>query len=243
MIAAMDFPPVAARGLVKGFGALRVLAGLDLDVLPGTCVAIVGPNGAGKTTLLRLLAGIARPTRGSVRLFGEDCGRNGATAPVRARIGMVAHEPMIYRDLTVRENLELFAALYPARDAAAASRVERAIDGFGLGMVAERPARTLSRGYLQRLALGRATLHDPELLLLDEPLTGLDATSRDRAIEQLGQHRTRGTQILVSHDPADLSALATSIFALQRGKLEQIADRRVDETAARQMLRALGAAT
>ena len=240
MIVAPRADPVAARGLVKGFGALRVLAGIDLDVARGSCVAIVGPNGAGKTTLLRVLAGISRPAAGSVRLFGHECGRGGAPAPIRARVGLVAHEPLIYRDLPVRANLEVFASFYAGTRGAAAT-AGRALERFGLASVAERPARALSRGFLQRLALARATLHEPELLLLDEPLTGLDAGARERALEELVAHRSRAAQILVSHDATDIAALATSVQGLRRGRLERLSDGPVAAPDAHRLMRSLGA--
>ncbi len=240
MIVAPGAEPVAARGLVKGFGALRVLAGVDLDVPRGSCVAIVGPNGAGKTTLLRILAGISRPAAGSVRLFGHECSRNGTPAPIRARVGLVAHEPLVYRDLPVRANLEVFASLYPGSEGAA-TRAGRALERFGLEQVAERPARALSRGFLQRLALARATLHEPELLLLDEPLTGLDASARERTLDELVAHRARAAQILVSHDAADIAALATSVHGFRRGRLARLSDRPVAESDARRLMRDLGA--
>ena len=164
-------PPIEARALGKAFGRTWALRNVDLDVARGERVALLGPNGAGKTTLMRLLSTLSRPTRGTLRVCGLDPSRDARN--VRARIGVVGHTPSLYDDLSARENLEFYAKLYGVPDPAAtyAPLLERA--GLG-GAVAERPVRAYSRGMQQKLALIRALLHAPELLLLDEPDTGLD---------------------------------------------------------------------
>jgi heme ABC exporter ATP-binding subunit CcmA len=163
-------PAVAGRGLVKFYGTTAALRACDLGVAPGERVALLGPNGAGKTTLLRLLATLTRPSSGSLALFGLDAVRHAAR--LRGRIGVLAHETYLYRDLTAAENLAFYARLYSLADPAAATAAGLA--RVGLQDLAARRVATLSRGQQQRVALARALLHAPDLLLLDEPDAGLD---------------------------------------------------------------------
>ena len=192
---------IRAGGLTKRFRAKRVLEGLDLDLPPGGFLVVTGPNGSGKTTLLRLLAGLAAPTRGELEVAVD-----------RAGIGFLAHEPLVYRELTPLENLDLYGRLYhvPERRERTGMLLER----FGLWDVRRERVSTFSRGMLQRLALCRTLLHDPELLLLDEPYNALDAEGAallDRELRELSPGRT----VLVStHDPARVDALATGRLAL-----------------------------
>ncbi|HEX8954475.1 MAG TPA: ABC transporter ATP-binding protein, partial [Polyangia bacterium] len=170
----MTFDVVDARGLTKVYGRQRALAGVDLTLRAGEATALLGPNGAGKSTLVGILSTLVSPTAGSVRYGGADAAS--AAQPeddeLRGAIGIIAHESHCYGDLTGHENLVFFARLYGVPDAHAAA--ERLLARVGLRDAARRAARTYSRGMLQRLALARALLHRPRLLLLDEPFTGLD---------------------------------------------------------------------
>jgi heme exporter protein A len=203
-----NFDHVATQGLTKVYGPTRALAGVDVRFDAGTVTAIEGPNGSGKSTLLTLIGMLARPSRGEI-LFGTQ---RASRAPwLRGAIGVLAHAPMVYPDLTAHENLGLFAELDQLPGSAEALR--GLVDRFGLGSWADRPARTYSRGQLQRLALARAVLHRPKLLLLDEPSTGLDVASVTRLVAAVQEERARGAiVVLVTHDP---------------GLCEQLADRRV----------------
>jgi ABC-type multidrug transport system ATPase subunit len=163
-------PVVEAAGVGKAYGRTWALRGVDLVVGADERVVLLGHNGAGKTTLMRLLATLARPSRGSLRLFGADPARHAQA--VRRRLGVITHKPLLYEDLTGRENLEFYARLYGVADAPA--RYGPLLDGVGLARAADKPVRAYSRGMQQRLSLVRALLHEPALLLLDEPDTGLD---------------------------------------------------------------------
>lgn len=204
-----EVPLLAARGLCRRFGAVQVLAGLDLTLAPGEVLLILGANGAGKSTLLRILAGLARPDRGTVQVDGVPA------AGARGRIGFLAHETLLYDDLTVRENLDFSAALHPG---AAAAQVRIALDRAGIAALAPRRVRELSRGQQQRAALARALLHGPSLLLLDEPYTGLDAGSAMALSARLREEATAGRGIvLVGHQPEEGWDAVTRIGVLARG--------------------------
>jgi len=214
--------PIRARSLAKSYGLLPVLRGIDLDVPRGQCLALLGANGAGKSTLLRLLAGVSRASRGDLELFGTRFSNERPSPAILARIGFVGHEPLVYRDLTPRQNLDFFAQLYALGRSAAdrAGRVDAAIEGVRLERHADRDVRTLSRGTLQRLALARATLHEPDLLLLDEPFTGLDALGREGFTRRLAALHEAGTTIgMVSHDLFEVTALATRAIVLRGGRI------------------------
>jgi ABC-type multidrug transport system ATPase subunit len=211
-------PAICARGLAKSFGPLPVLRRIDIEVARGECVAILGANGVGKSTLLRLFSGVSRPGRGELRLLGQECWPGRPRPELLARIGFVGHEPLVYRDLTPRQNLEFFARLYRLAKPDATQRVEMLLARLGLERVSERATRTLSRGTLQRLAIARAILPEPDLLLLDEPLTGLDAAARERVAEWLHEVHGRGTTIaLVTHDLLEATAVATRAIVLDAG--------------------------
>jgi len=223
-----DPPLLSARGLVRAFGALQVLRGVDLDVRGGEMLAIAGPNGAGKTTLLRLLAGLMRPSRGEVHIRGARLTRDDP-APRRA-IGLLSHHTFLYDDLTPSENLQFTARLYGLPDPAAAIRL--ALDEVGLSARADTPVRHLSRGLLQRAAIARALLHQPDILLLDEPFTGLDAPAADRFRALLASQLARGRAlILVSHHLAEAWDLATHVAVLTGGRWG-LEGRRPDDLAA-----------
>jgi heme exporter protein A len=191
---------IRARGLEKRYGAKRVLRDVDLDVARGEVAVVTGPNGSGKTTLLRLVAGLAAPTRGELEVEVE-----------RGRIGLLAHEPLVYRDLTALENLDLFGRLYRVPERR--ERVGMLLERFGLWEARAERAGSFSRGMLQRLALCRTLLHEPDLLLLDEPFNALDeagAVLLDRELRDLrGEH----TFLVATHDPGRLEPLASGRVA------------------------------
>jgi heme exporter protein A len=191
---------IRARDLSKRFGDKRVLDGLDLEVPRGGFVLVTGPNGSGKTTLLRLCAGLAAPTAGEIDV----------DAP-REAIGFLGHEPLLYRELTALENLDLYGRLYrlPERRERCGAMLER----FGLWRARNDRAGTFSRGMLQRLALCRTFLHDPDLLLLDEPFEGLDAEGVDLLHQELAE-RAGCTALVATHDPESLAARSTGQLAL-----------------------------
>ena len=208
--------PIRAEGLERSFGSLRVLAGVDLTVEGGETVALLGPNGAGKTTLLRVLATLLRPGGGRLLLFGEDA--RARSAEVRRRIGFLGHESACYLDLTGAENLEFYAALFALADARA--RIEALLTWAGLAAAARRPVRVYSRGMLQRLALARALLHEPDLLLLDEPWSGLDPDGVAALDDRLLALRAAGHAILLTtHDVARAALVATRTAILDRGRI------------------------
>ncbi|MFL5931194.1 MAG: ATP-binding cassette domain-containing protein [Gaiellaceae bacterium] len=192
---------IRARGLAKRFGAKRVLAPLDLDVAEGDFVVVTGPNGSGKTTLLRMLAGLVAPTAGELEL-GVD----------RSELGLLAHEPLVYRELTALENLELFGRLYRVPERR--ERIGMMLERYGLWDVRQERAASFSRGMAQRLALCRALLHEPRLLLLDEPFNALDAEGVELLQRELGTLRTERTLVVATHEPERLTPLATGRLAL-----------------------------
>jgi len=192
---------IRARGLAKRFGAKRVLAPLDLDVAEGDFVVVTGPNGSGKTTLLRVLAGLVAPTGGEFEL-GVD----------RSELGLLAHEPLVYRELTALENLELFGRLYRVPERR--ERIGMLLERYGLWDVRQERAASFSRGMAQRLALCRALLHEPRLLLLDEPFNALDAEGVELLQRELGTLRAERTLVVATHDPERLGPLATGRLAL-----------------------------
>ena len=204
-----------ATGLTRSYGRRRVLRDLDLAVAAGEAVAVAGPNGAGKTTLLRVLAGLARPERGEVRLDGRALGRD--TPEVRRAVGLVSHQTLLYDDLSLHENLTFAARLYRCPDPAAAART--ALEEAGLGARADDSPRRLSRGLAQRAAIARALLHRPRLLLLDEPFTALDAAASERLRAELRARREQGLGIvLVTHLLGEAWEVATRIAVLVDGR-------------------------
>jgi heme ABC exporter ATP-binding subunit CcmA len=192
---------IRARGLAKRFGAKRVLAPLDLEVADGDFVVVTGPNGSGKTTLLRLLAGLVAPSAGELEV-GVD----------RSELGLLAHEPLVYRELTAFENLELFGRLY--RVAERRERLGMLLERYGLWDVRHERAASFSRGMAQRLALCRALLHEPRLLLLDEPFNALDAEGAELLERELRTLAAESTLVVATHEPQRLDALATGRLAL-----------------------------
>ena len=208
-------PAVSAQGIEKRFGAVRALRGVDLEVPAGQTIAVIGPNGAGKSTLLRIVAGLMRPTAGQLEIAGKRGGGSGAE---RARIGYIGHATLLYPELSARENLIFAGRLYEIADPAA--RADQLLAEEGLGEVAGRRAGTFSRGLCQRLAIARAIVHDPPLVLLDEPFTGLDRRSSDRLARRLGALRDDGrSALLVTHDLRHASELADAVVVMSRGEV------------------------
>jgi heme exporter protein A len=204
---------IVLRDVTRCYGALIALDGIDLAVPAGSAVALMGANGAGKTTLLRIVAGLTTPTAGTVTIAGVD--QREAGGGLRALLGYVGHESMLYGDLTVRENLAFHAGLHGLdRDA-----VGRAAARFDITHALERPARELSRGSTQRAALARALLHEPAVVLLDEPFTGLDLASSERLAATLGELHDQGhTLVLTVHDAVH-ACLAERLLVLDRGRV------------------------
>lgn len=208
-------PLLAATGLRRSYGRLRVLHQLDLTVQGGEAVAVAGPNGAGKTTLLRVLAGLARPERGEIRIEGRQLRRD--TPEVRRAIGLVSHQSLLYDDLTLTENLTFAARLYGVPHPMAAARA--ALEAAGLGGRAEESPRRLSRGLAQRAAIARALLHRPRLLLLDEPFTALDAVAAERLREELRARLREGLGlVIVTHHLGEVWDVASRIAVLVGGR-------------------------
>jgi heme exporter protein A len=186
---------VEAVGLGRRYSSIRALADLDLEIHGGESVAIFGPNGAGKTTLVKLLATLLRPSAGRLCLFGEERPREA----VRRRIGLLSHASFLYGELTAVENLAFYAGLYGVKSPGA--RIDEMLVDVGLEAWRERPVKSFSRGMEQRLALARAFLHDPDLLLLDEPYTGLDPDGAAHLQSILARFHRRGKAVvLVTHD-------------------------------------------
>jgi heme exporter protein A len=214
----MNRNPVAvveAESVTRAFGVHRAVDGVSLSVHAGECLALFGPNGAGKTTLLRLLGGLLRPSAGRARIGGEDVPGG---PEVRRRIGMVSHHTLLYDALTARENVEFFARLYgvPApRDAAS-----RSLERMQVADRAETPVRALSRGLKQRVSIARATVHDPTVVLADEPFTGLDVSGAAALSKLLSDLREAGAAlVLVTHNIDEGLSLATNAAIMHRGRL------------------------
>jgi len=207
-------PAIAGVGVVKRFGRAIALRGVDFEAPGSHCLAVLGPNGAGKSTLLRLVAGLARPTSGSVRIDGKAPDEAGT----RARIGYIGHATLIYPTLTARENLLFAGRVYGVEDTP--GRADRLLEEEGLASVAHRPAGDFSRGMAQRLSIARSLMHDPSVVLLDEPFTGLDRRSAERLQQRIAALRDDGrTLLLVSHDVEQASAVADSAIVLVRGRV------------------------
>lgn len=205
---------ISADELWYGYGRHRVLRGVNLAVAAGRSLAVLGPNGSGKSTLLRVLAAMARARAGRIRVYGRD---PYADPGVRGRIGFVGHEPMLYRGLSVTENLHLLAALYDLSDGP--ERAARLCRLFRI----DRPGtlvRTLSRGMQQRAALARALLHRPKILLLDEPFTGLDPDGADDLCRMLGEFRREGgAAVVTAHSEDEALRVADEAAVLAAGRL------------------------
>jgi heme exporter protein A len=192
---------IHARALEKRYGDKRVLRGIALDVGAQDFVLVTGPNGSGKTTLLRLCAGLAVPTSGELRLEVE-----------RGRLGYLAHEPLVYRELTALENLELYGRLYRVRERR--ERIGMLLERFELWEARHERAGAYSRGMLQRLALCRALLHEPQLLVLDEPYSALDEEGAALLDRELTERSGAAAFVVATHDPERLRPFSTSTVSL-----------------------------
>lgn len=205
---------IRVRKLVKRFGLKTVLRGVEFAVEEGEFVALLGPNGAGKTTFLRILASLSRPTLGEVWIAGYRLPTQAAR--VRSRLGVLSHQPLLYGDLTAEENLRFYGRLYGLVDLE--TRIAAALDLVGLSRRRRDLVRTYSRGMQQRLAIGRAVLHDPDVLLLDEPYTGLDQDACGMLDEVLVEVASaQRTVVMTSHDLTRVVDLATRFDVLSRG--------------------------
>ena len=205
---------ITVRKLIKRFGLKTVLRGMDFSVEPGEFVALLGPNGAGKTTFLRILSSLSRPTLGLVKIAGYSLPNQAAA--VRRRLGVVSHLPLLYGDLTAEENLRFYARMYAV--AHAENRITDVLEMVGLSSRRRDLVRTFSRGMQQRLAIGRAVLHDPEVMLFDEPHTGLDQDACLMLDTVLREVAARGrTVVMTSHDLARVADLASRFDILSRG--------------------------
>jgi heme exporter protein A len=198
-----------AEGLKHSFGSVRALDDVSFSVQPGQTLAVFGPNGAGKTTLLKVLAGLMQPQRGHARVDGG-----------RRAIGWIGHQPQLYAQLTVRENLRFWAALYDVRPPG------ELVARLGLEAHADRPVRALSRGLVQRVAIARALVHDPTVLLLDEPFTGLDRMAAKELSQLLKDAAAHGRAcVLVTHDIEEGAELASDIAFMRAGGFVHFAPR------------------
>lgn len=213
---------ICARSLEKRFGPVAALRGVDLDIEGGRALAVLGPNGAGKSTLLRILAGLARPTAGSISI------RRGGREPdgrghARAWVGFAGHTTFLYPELTARENLVFHGRVQGVVDPGL--RADQLLEEEGLTAVADRRAGSFSRGMAQRLSIARALVQNPPLLLLDEPFTGLDRRAGDRLSERLQRLRSEGrTILLVTHDLLRASEIADTALVLLAGRIVQQAE-------------------
>ena len=206
---------VSARGLEKRFGPIAALRGIDLEIESGTALAVLGPNGAGKSTLLRIAAGLSHPSAGSLEIRVGGTQRAGRAAQ-RAQVGFVGHATLLYPELTARENLILAGRLYSV--AAPDARADTLLEEEGLSDFSDRRAGTFSRGMAQRLAIARAIVHDPQLVLLDEPFTGLDHPAAERLAQRMLALKQAGRTLMVTtHDLQRASAFADAAIVIVRG--------------------------
>jgi heme exporter protein A len=209
-------PDIEIRGLSKAFGHQVALRRVDLAVAEGEFLTLFGPNGAGKTTLIRIVASLTRPTAGSVWVRGEELGK--AATSLRRHIGLISHNPLLYGDLTPDENLRFFSRMYDLPDAAA--RIDTVLEQVGLLGRRRDPVRTFSRGMVQRLAIARAILHDPTIMLLDEPYTGLDLQAADMLRSVLTELASSNrTVILTTHNLEQGLEMCDRVTILNKGRV------------------------
>ena len=232
MMAEPNQPVLEMARLEKNYGQRAAIRNLNLSIGAGERISLFGDNGAGKSTLLQLMSGLLRPSGGRIHVFGlQPWGREGARA--RARIGTLSHQSHLYEELSARENLALYGKLYGATDVEA--RADTLISAFGLAGRRRDPARTLSRGMVQRVSLMRALIHQPALLLLDEPETGLDAASRELLAEHITGQGAGMTVVMATHNIEMGVALTTRDIVLRNGEiaydsqLQSVAPRDVEQ--------------
>jgi heme exporter protein A len=207
-------PALNLVGLRRDYGERTALDGIGLQLARGETLLVLGPNGAGKTTLLRILATLLRPSGGEVRALG--CSLPSEAWKLRGRIGLLGHEPLLYRDLSGRENLRFHARLHGMRGEGGETRIGDLLAAVGMERRGEQRVAELSAGMRQRLAIARCVLHEPELLLLDEPDSNLDAEGRELARALVGPVEGR-TRVIVSHDPERFEAEADRVLRLEAG--------------------------
>jgi heme exporter protein A len=208
-------PAIEVSGVSRSFGRRRAVDGVDFSLESGECLALFGPNGAGKTTLLRVIAGLLKPTAGVVRVSGKSLRDD---APARGQMGLISHQSMLYRALTARENVEFAARLYGMRDVRGSAT--RALERIRILDRADTPVRSLSRGLQQRVSIARAIVHDPAVVLLDEPYTGLDAAGGAALTDMLQLLRSSGASlILVTHNVEEGLAIASRAAIMLAGRL------------------------
>src|SRR5689334_20125359 len=206
---------VEVAGVTRMFGRRRAVDGVDLTLAPGDCLALFGPNGAGKTTVLKLIAGLLKPTKGTIRVGGESLRDN---ASARGKLGLISHQSMLYPALTAIENVQFAARLYGVPDIR--SSAKRALERMRIADRADAPVRSLSRGLQQRVSIARAIVHEPSVVLLDEPYTGLDAVGGAALTDMLQLLRGHGAAlILVTHNVEEGLAVATHTAVMLGGRI------------------------
>lgn len=209
-------PEIRIRGLTKAFGHQVALRRVDLAVAEGEFLTLFGPNGAGKTTLIRIVASLTRPSEGTVWVKGQELAKSATS--LRRHLGLISHNPLLYGDLTPDENLRFFARMYDLPDAA--DRIDVVLDQVGLIGRRRDPVRTFSRGMVQRLAIARAILHDPTIMLLDEPYTGLDLQAADMLRTVLTELASSNrTVILTTHNLEQGLEMCDRAAILHRGRV------------------------
>jgi heme exporter protein A len=209
-------PIIEAQGLMKAYGLMPVLRGLDLTIQRGEAVALLGPNGSGKSTFLRLVTGLTRPTGGLLRVGGWMMPEEAAA--VRSHLGLVSHKSLLYENLTARENLRFFGRLYNLPKAALEQRIDDLLRRVGLFKRGHDQPRTFSRGMLQRLSIARALIPDPDILLFDEPYTGLDQDAAATLDTLLTDARSEGRTILMTTHQLDKAVdMAARVVILSKG--------------------------
>jgi heme exporter protein A len=204
-------PALELEGLSRHYGEREALSDVSLSLAHGQTLVVFGPNGAGKTTLLRVLATLLRPHAGSISVLGRKLPEEAWA--IRGHVGLLGHEPLLYRELTARENLRFHARLHGVAD----ERVRELLEAIAMDDRANEPLRTLSRGMVQRVAVARAVLHDPELLLLDKPHSNLDPAAVELVAPLIGAASQR-TRVICSHDPGGGLAEADVVLGLRAGR-------------------------
>jgi heme exporter protein A len=204
-------PALELEGLARHYGEREALSDVSLSLAEGQTLVVFGPNGAGKTTLLRVLATLLRPHAGNIRVLGAKLPEEAWA--IRGHVGLLGHEPLLYRELTARENLRFHARLHGVGE----ERVSELLEAVAMGARANESLRTLSRGMVQRVAVARAVLHDPELLLLDEPNSNLDPAAVELVAPLIGAASGR-TRVICSHDPTGGLAEADIVLGLRAGR-------------------------
>ncbi|MFQ5873978.1 MAG: ABC transporter ATP-binding protein [Dehalococcoidia bacterium] len=204
-------PVIEAQNLSRSYGRVKAISGVDLAIAPGEKVVLIGPNGSGKTTLIKLFSTLIKPTSGTLRLFGKDALSDGAS--LRRNIGVLLHEPLLYNRLTAGENLHFYAKMFQVSEAN--RRITELTDSLGIGPLLDKRVATLSHGQRKRVSLLRTLLHDPPLLLLDEPDSGLDPEAMEGLLQVV--HRNGRTVVMSTHNFEHGFSMAQRIIVLKKG--------------------------